>query len=128
LCKQGFFVEKTGHKRAAHARNAQRSHPRLRASWPAARDVVLVKKRKPKLRGKAMTHHLPPELPPDDFDRLVLHLKEEEAHDQAARVSSIESLKGWLANHPALQQPSLMEAIAVYGPAFLEIVRRALGL
>ena len=93
-----------------------------------ARAVLLVNPRKPSLRGNAMTHHLPPELPPDDFDRLVQHLKEEDAHDQAARVSSIESLKTWLAAHPALQQPTLMETIAIYGPAFLEIVRRALGL
>ncbi len=68
------------------------------------------------------------ELPQDDLDRLVKHLQEEEVQAQKAKLSSVESLKAWAANHPGLQQTSLMEAISVYGPAVLEMLRRALGL
>ncbi len=72
--------------------------------------------------------NLPPELPQGDFDRLVQQLKQEEAEAQKARLNSVESLKVWVSKHPALQQTTLMETIAVYGPAFLELLRRVLGL
>ncbi len=71
---------------------------------------------------------LPGELPQADFERLVEQLKGEEEQAQKARLSSVESLKVWVSKHPALQQTTLMETIAVYGPAFLELLRRALGL
>lgn len=71
---------------------------------------------------------LPNDLRPADFERLVQQLKEEEEQSQKARLSSVESLKVWVASHPALQQTTLMETIAVYGPAYLEMLRRALGL
>jgi hypothetical protein len=67
-------------------------------------------------------------LPQGDLDRLVKHLQEEEVQAQKARLSSVESLKVWISKHPALQQAGLMETITVYGPAILEILRRALGL
>jgi hypothetical protein len=68
------------------------------------------------------------ELPQADLERLLGQLKEEEEHAQRARLSSVESLKAWVAKHPTLQQTTLMESIALYGPAFLELLRRALGL
>ncbi len=71
---------------------------------------------------------LPGELPQGDFERLVQHLQDEEVQAQQARVSSVESLKVWVSQHPTLQQTTLMETITVYGPAFLEILRRVLGL
>jgi hypothetical protein len=72
--------------------------------------------------------HLPQELPQADFERLVQHLQEEEVQAQKAQLSSVESLKLWVSKHPSLQQTTLMETISVYGPAFLEMLRRVLGL
>jgi hypothetical protein len=68
------------------------------------------------------------ELPAGDLERLVKHLEQEEVEAQKARLSSVESLELWVSRNPALQQPGLVEAISVYGPALLEFLRRALGL
>jgi hypothetical protein len=67
-------------------------------------------------------------LPQGDLDRLVKHLQEEEVQAQKAKLSSVESLKVWISKHPSLQQAGLMETITIYGPAILELLRRALGL
>jgi hypothetical protein len=81
--------------------------------------------------GEAMSdpkEHLPGELPQAEFERLVQQLNQEEAQAREARLSSVESLRRWISQHPALQQPTLMETVAVYGPALLEILRRVMGL
>jgi hypothetical protein len=67
-------------------------------------------------------------LPQSDLDRLVKHLQEEEVQAQKARLGSLESLKVWISRHPSLQQAGLLETITVYGPAILEILKRALGI
>jgi hypothetical protein len=63
-----------------------------------------------------------------DLDRLVKHLQQEEVKAQKARLTSVESLRVWISRHPGLQQAGLLEMITVYGPAILEILKRALGL
>jgi hypothetical protein len=67
-------------------------------------------------------------LPQADLDRLVKHLQEEEVQAQKAKLSSVESLRIWITRHPSLQQLGFTEMITVYGPAILEILKRALGL
>jgi hypothetical protein len=67
-------------------------------------------------------------LPQADLDRLVKHLQKEEVQAQKARLGSLESLKVWISKHPSLQQAGLLEMITVYGPAILEILKRALGI
>ena len=71
--------------------------------------------------------HLPGELPAAELEQLVEQLKQEEAHSQQARLSSVESLRQWISEHPGLQQPTLMETLAVYGPAVLELLRKVMG-
>ena len=63
-----------------------------------------------------------------DFDRLVKHLQEEEVQARKAKLSSVESLRVWISKHPGLQQAGLLEMITVYGPAIIEILKRALGI
>jgi hypothetical protein len=63
-----------------------------------------------------------------DLDRLVKHLQAEEVQAQKAKLSSVESLRVWISKHPSLQQLGFVEMITVYGPAILEILKRALGL
>jgi hypothetical protein len=67
-------------------------------------------------------------VPQGDLDRLVKHLQEEEVQAQKARLTSVESLKLWIGKHPSLQQAGFLEMITVYGPALLEMLKRALGL
>jgi hypothetical protein len=67
-------------------------------------------------------------VPQADLDRLVKHLQEEEVQAQKARLTSVESLRVWISRHPGLQQAGLLELITVYGPALLEILKRAIGL
>ncbi len=72
--------------------------------------------------------HIPEGMPQEDFERLVQHLQEEEVQAQRAQLSSVESLKVWVSKHPAFQQTTIMETISVYGPAFLEVLKRVLGI
>jgi hypothetical protein len=67
-------------------------------------------------------------LPQADLDRLVKHLQQEEVQAQKAKLSSVESLRIWISKHPSLQQLGFLEVVTVYGPAILEILKRALGL
>jgi hypothetical protein len=67
-------------------------------------------------------------LPQADLDRLVKHLQDEEVQAQKAKLSSVESLRVWISRHPSLQQAGFLEMVTVYGPAILEILKRALGL
>jgi len=63
-----------------------------------------------------------------DLDRLVGHLREQEAEAQEATLSSLESFEMWVATHPALRQMQAFENIAQIGPALIQVLRRLLGL
>lgn len=63
-----------------------------------------------------------------ELNRLVEHLKSEELQADDARLSSVDSLKAWIAEHPTLQQAGTMEVVQLYGPAILEVIKRMLGM
>ncbi|MDX2257718.1 MAG: hypothetical protein NW205_02270 [Hyphomicrobiaceae bacterium] len=63
-----------------------------------------------------------------DLDRLVEHLKAEEAEAREATLSSMESFELWVATHPALRQMGIPDNLAQLGPALLEVLKRLIGL
>lgn len=70
----------------------------------------------------------PDKLQEQELNRLVEHLKSEELQADDARLSSVDSLKAWIAEHPTLQQAGTMEVVQLYGPAILEVIKRMLGM
>jgi hypothetical protein len=75
-----------------------------------------------------MAHSDPEKLKEEELHRLVEHLKSEELEADDARLTSVDSLKAWIAEHPTLQQAGAMEIVQLYGPAILEMIRRMLGM
>jgi hypothetical protein len=75
-----------------------------------------------------MSEPKPEELGAAEMEQLLGHLQAEEVQAEDARLSSLESLQQWVSTHPALRQMNVFENLHQFGPAFLEVVKRLVGL
>lgn len=69
-----------------------------------------------------------PPIDEEQLNAIVEQLRSEEEASREATLSSLDSFKVWLANHPALAGSPVTENLAQIAPALLTLVQRLLGM
>ncbi len=69
-----------------------------------------------------------PPVSQEELDALVGHLQSEETAAREATLSSLDSFKLWVMNHPVLGNSGVAENLAAIAPALFTVVRRLLGM
>lgn len=64
----------------------------------------------------------------DQLNALVDHLKQEEEAARESRLSSVESLRQWMLEHPMLSHVANSANFAQYAPALLQMLQRVFGI